>query len=85
MTLTQVTHEFNVLKRSVVRAAQDYHDTDRVLVDVLQGIRRMHDEIVFFLHWHEPTLDVKVSRKLLERHLGIGAKYNVWVEVVLRG
>jgi hypothetical protein len=41
------------------------HDTDGILIDVLQSIVRVHDEISFGFDWNQTEFDIEVPDQVL--------------------
>lgn len=48
-----------------VGASKNDHDTDGILINVLQSIVRIHNEIMFFCDWNQTTFDVEVPDQAL--------------------
>lgn len=56
-----MAHQFNILEMASIRASQNDHDADRVFVNVLQCVVRIHDESIGRLDRYEACLHFEVS------------------------
>ena len=81
-----------------IGASENHNDPDSILVDILNCVRWIHDETIFFLYRYQASFDVEVSKEVqvsdmlmkklkspcefFESHLSIRAKNDVGMEIV---